>query len=102
MFYGKNETIRDQNKKKVGQEFKANGHLFFDFRKIRQEDFEHYQTSEKRIDLKVETYFVPALYNDEIMESHKIKIDNDLYNVTAIDPSTDRFTMFWYLSKLGR
>ena len=96
LFYGRIGTKRNDLGKKVGQEFSSSGHLFFDYKSIRQSDIENYQTTDKKLDLKVHTYYIPG-----VNDSHKVEIDNDLYNVVKIDPSNDRKTMYWYLSKLG-
>lgn len=96
--YGTVQTKRDEKtKKKEGEEFKAAGKLYFDYRSIRQEDYSTYNTDNQKVDLKLETYFVPG-----VEKSHKVMLDGDIYNIFGIDPSDDRRTLFWYLSKVGR
>lgn len=94
--YGTVQTKRNKvTRKEEGQEFTSDGKLFFDFKTIRQQDYDLYQTPEQTLDVKVQTYFVPG-----VEDSHKVKLDGDLFNINRIDLSSDRQTMFLYLSKL--
>lgn len=96
--YGTIQTKRNEKtKKKEGEEFNKLGELYFDYRRIRQEDYSTYHTEESKLDLKVETFFVPG-----VEKSHKVMLGEDIYNISGVDPSNDRTTLFWYLSKRGR
>ena len=94
--YGKTETVRDSTKKVVGESFKSDGELYYNFYNIRQSDNEVYGTNDLSVDIKIKTYFI-----ESVKKSQKVLLDGDVYNITSIDPTADRRYMFWYLSKAG-
>ena len=98
LHYGTIKTKRNELKEKVGLEFVESGFLFFDFKQIRQEDTEIYDIGKDQTsNLKVQTYYVDGI--DKNVQ--KVVYKNDYYEVKNIDPSNDRKTMFWYLTKKG-
>lgn len=96
--FGTIETKRNVNREKIGFKFNDVGLLFFNYRQIRVEDQDYFSVAkDNAANLKIETY-----YRDGIdKESHKAVINGDYYEITALDPSNDRRTMFWYLTKKG-
>ncbi|SFH68639.1 phage head closure protein [Pisciglobus halotolerans] len=94
--FGRTETVRNAEKKIIGERFILNGSLFFNYTTIRQVDFDFYGTHDKTVDLKVKTFYVKG-----IEESHKVLIDEVLYDITDTDPTTDRRYLFWYLQRVG-
>ncbi|KRK79455.1 hypothetical protein FD03_GL000584 [Companilactobacillus nodensis DSM 19682 = JCM 14932 = NBRC 107160] len=98
LHYGTIKTKRNALKEKVGLEFVESGFLFFDFKQIRQEDTEIYDIGKDQTsNLKVQTYYIDGI--DKNIQ--KVVYKNDYYEVKNIDPSNDRKTMFWYLTKKG-
>lgn len=96
--FGTIETKRNANREKIGFEFNKAGLLFFNYRQIRVEDQDYFKVAkDSTANLKIETYY----YKGIDKESHKAVINGDYYEITAIDPSNDRRTMFWYLVKKG-
>lgn len=96
--FGTIKTKRNANREKIGFEFNKAGLLFFNYRQIRVEDQDYFKVAKDSMaNLKIETYY----YNSIDKESHKAVINGDYYEITAIDPSNDRKTMFWYLVKKG-
>lgn len=96
--YGEVIPIRDEGTRKMtGESFNSLGSLFFSLESIRQGDFDQYGNKNQAVDLKLSTYF-----SLDIEKAHKIKIDNELYEITAIDPDKEKINMYWYLAKLGR
>lgn len=94
--YGKTETIRDSKRKQIGEKFNSKGDLYFNYKSIRQSDYDLYGTTDQSLDLKIYSFF-----DKDVEKSHKVLIEKTLYNVTKIDPTNDRKYMYWYLTKVG-
>ena len=94
--YGSINTVRDNNGKKKGEEFTSLGFLFFNYASIRQGDIEFYGAKDITVDLKIKTYFA-----NDVQKSHKVKFDNEVYEVISLDPDIKRTYMYWYLTKVG-
>lgn len=94
--YGSIKTVRNKEGKKIGEEFTSLGFLFFNYASIRQGDIEFYGAKDVTVDLKIKTYFAR-----DVQKSNKIKFENEVYEVIAIDPDMKRTYMYWYLTKVG-
>ena len=94
--FGKTATQRDEHAKIIGDGFERFGELFFNYQTIRQSDFEQYGTTDLSVDLKVKTYYTP-----NVEKSHKVIINDSIYEITGIDPDKERIYLYWYLSKVG-
>lgn len=94
--FGKTATQRDESAKIIGDGFSKLGELFFKYQTLRQADFEQYETTERSVDLKIKTYYTP-----KVEKSHKVIIDNSIYEITGIDPDLERIFLYWYLTKVG-
>ena len=96
--YGTIQTVRDEKtSKKIGEAFLKIGELFFNFASINVK-FDTFQVSSlSTVDLKVKCYFVRGL-----QKSHKIKIENELFEVESLDPTRDRRYIFLFLRKVGK
>lgn len=94
--FGKIQTVRGKNNKidKSADPFNEMGKLYFNFKTIRQDDAEQYGGKRKVVDLKVKSYYLP-----DVLKTHKVKIEEELYDINAVDPDTQRKYMYWYLSK---
>ncbi|KRK83465.1 hypothetical protein FC78_GL001421 [Companilactobacillus bobalius DSM 19674] len=98
LHYGTIKTKRNELKEKIGFDLIEAGFLFFDYKQIRQEDEELFDSGKDQTsNLKVETFFVPGI--DKNIQ--KVAINDDYYEIEYIDLSTDRQKMFWYLTKEG-
>ncbi|MBC2106145.1 phage head closure protein [Listeria booriae] len=96
--FGKIETKRNPDTRtNIGENFKVIGELFFAQKSLRQQDFDMYGSKDKTVSMKVKTYFMVG-----VEDSHKVMIDDDVYEITNIDPDGDNFFMFWYLTKVGK
>lgn len=96
--FGKIVTKRNEKKENIGFDFDELGFLFFNYRQIREEDLSHFDVAKgSSTDLKVQTFYTTGVDK----RIHKAVINNDYYEITAIDPSSDRKTMYWYLTKKG-
>lgn len=95
--YGTVKTLRDEKTaKKMGEEFQPEGHLFFNFSTI-NEKFDVFQVgSLSSVDLKIKCYYVQGL-----QDSHKVKIEHDLFEIVSKDVSRDRRYVFLFLRKVG-
>lgn len=99
LHYGTIKTKRNELKEKIGFDMDEAGYLFFNFRQIRQEDQDVYGVGKDQTsDLKVETYYREGIDK----QLHKAVINGEYYEIKYIDPSNDRRTMFWYLTKKGQ
>ena len=94
--YGSIETLRNDEGKKKGEEFTSLGFLFFNYAGIRQGDIDFYGNLDKTVDLKVKTFFAK-----DVQKSHKVKFEDEVYEVIALDPDIKRKYMYWYLTKVG-
>lgn len=94
--FGEVRTNRDpETLKVIGHGFVVSGELFYTHETIRQGDVDFYGGLDQGIDLKIKTHYVT-----EWRESMKVRIKDELYDVTAMSPSNDRRELYWYLSKI--
>ncbi|MGU9987997.1 hypothetical protein ACQ5RK_05900 [Latilactobacillus curvatus] len=94
--FGEIKTKRNEKKEKTGFEFIEQGFLFFNYKQIREEDQSHFDAGKATAtNLKVQTFYKNAIDK----QVQKALINDDYYEITAIDPSNDRKTMYWYLTK---
>lgn len=96
--YGKIQTLRDEKtSKKKGEAFRAQGELFFNFVSINAK-FDAFQVSSlSAVDIKVKCYFIK-----DLQKSHKIKIEDELFEIESMDPTRDRRYIFLFLRKVGQ
>lgn len=96
--YGKKTSQRDPiTRKYIGEVFKDEGHLYFDYRSLRQSGYFVSDANISKSDIKVVTY-----YNPEISESHKVVIEGIEYDIVTLDVSDDKWYMYWYLQRVGK
>lgn len=96
--YGKKTSIRDPiTRKYIDEVFKDEGHLYFDYRSLRQSGYFVSDANINKSDIKVVTY-----YNSVITESHKVVIEGIEYDIVALDVSDDKWYMYWYLQRVGK
>lgn len=94
--FGEIKTKRNEKKEKTGFEFIEQGFLFFNYKQIREEDQSHFDAGKATAtNLKVHTFYKNGIDK----QVQKALINDDYYEITAIDPSNDRKTMYWYLTK---
>lgn len=96
LFYGTIVTERDSQRKVTGTKFNSLGHLFFNWSSINQRFDEWNVGNLSEVSLKVKTYF-----NQEIHQSHKVQIEQALYEIITIDPTNDKRYVYLFLKKVG-
>ncbi|WP_164470871.1 phage head closure protein [Vaginisenegalia massiliensis] len=94
--YGQLKTLRDAQRRNIGQEFNKLGFLFFNFVSINQRYDEFKVGSLSEVEQKVKVY-----YTEDIQKSHRVRIENIVYEILTMDPSYDRKYMFLFLQKVG-
>lgn len=73
------------------------GKLCFDYRNIRQEDYEFAEQMDKHLTVKVS-----APLRKDITTNHLAIIDNVLYAIIQIDPDRAAKEMFFYLTEVRK
>lgn len=92
--YGEVETIYDNARKKIGEDFKVLEKLMFEKMSIREQDYVLANSLGKTLDLKVK---VPLR---KLGTDKKIKIDNVIYDIYRIDE--DDFNTYLYLQAVKK
>ena len=94
--YGEILTERDSHKKKTGERFIQLDSLFFNYASINQSFDEWHVGNLQEVTLKVKVYFTKNLHR-----SHRVDIENELYEIKHIDPDNDRKYAYLFLKKVG-
>lgn len=95
--YGQVVTLRDnKTRAKVGESFSSLGALHFDFMSINAKYDSYTVASLDKVDIKVKIYFV-----SDLQKSHKIKINDELYEIEALDVAKGRRYAYLFLRKVG-
>lgn len=95
--YGLIKTKRDTSTaKKLGEGFVKNGSLFFSYQSINAR-FDTFQVSSlSAVDVKVRCFYVK-----DFEKSHKVKINQSLYEVEGLDIDQSQEYMYLFLRKVG-
>lgn len=93
-YFGKVNPILGKGNKKIGEEFKEEGYLFFELMSARNEDAITADAMGYVIDKKIKAHYLPSLTS-----AHKVRIKDQLYDIKSLD--NDRTNMFLYLQKAG-
>lgn len=94
LLIGKKTTLRDENRVKTGTKFVISQKLYFLYKQIREQDFMFFKGYDSLDSLKVKTYCVDKVRNDEI-----VNLNGDYYTIVRVDYDNDRKYMYLYLSK---
>lgn len=94
LFYGKIEPVYNSAKKKIGENFKEIGHLFYQELSSRDSDNITANALGYVIDKKVKTP-----YCEKIKTFHKVKINDVFFDVVSLD--NDKINSFIYLQRVG-
>ena len=98
--YGHNTVIRNDTRKRIGEQFTAEGKLAFKLLSARDQDYEFAGIKGASLDLKVKTPFPPSFRN--ITKSNlKCLIDGNIYDVIKVDGDSDRRYLYFYLQNVG-
>lgn len=94
LYYGKMENQFGKGNKKIGEQFKEEGNLYYELMSARDSDNITANAIGYTIDKKVKTHYCPVLKT-----SHKVKINDLLYDLVSLD--NDRVNTFIYLQRAG-
>lgn len=93
--YGSIEPVFNSYKKKVGEEFKEKGKLFFKQLSARENDVIRCNSLGYSLDIKVKVLYRPNLINAD-----KVIIDNTTYDIGYLDRDGKSY-IYLYLQKAG-
>ncbi|MGF3214607.1 phage head closure protein [Facklamia sp. P12945] len=96
LFFGEIKTERDAHRKVTGKRFVRTGNLFFNYVSINQRFDEYHVGHLSEVSLKVKVYFTK-----DIHKSHKVEIENVMYEILTMDPDIDRKYIYLFLKKVG-
>lgn len=94
LYYGKVNPIYGKGNKKIDEEFNQEGKLYFEQLSARDSDNITANAMGYTIDKKVKTH-----YCRKLKTSHKVKINDLLYDVVSLD--NDKVNSFIYLQRVG-
>lgn len=94
--FGNKKLIKNSLKQIEKEEFVKKGKLFFSIKNCKIDDFKMYFGIDKKVDLKLKTY-----YMKELKESHIVKIGKCYYDINLIDYDENKQYMYIYLQKRG-
>lgn len=94
LIYG-NEENKRVNGRLISTVFQEVGTLAFNYKTIRESDYTLFSNLANITTLKVKTYFDESVD----VKKHKVKIDDEIYNITRLDNDETRSYMFWYLER---
>lgn len=94
LYYGKIQTLYGKGNKKTGENFVGEGKLYYELMSARDSDNMTANAIGYTIDKKVKTH-----YSTKIKTSHKIKINDLLFDIVSLD--NDRVNTFLYLQRVG-
>lgn len=94
LYYGKIESIFNENRKKMGEDFIVKGSLYFEQMSARDSDILQASNMGYVVDLKLK---VP--YRPEISSKDKVKIGTKMYDIQKFDSTSDY--IYLYLQRVG-
>lgn len=94
--FGTVESLFNVNRKKIGEDFKSKGRLFYTEMSARDSDILQASNMGYVIDLKIKTP-----YRKEVSSKHKVKIGAEIFDIQKLDFDKRKREMFLYLQKVG-
>lgn len=98
--YGHKETKLGDGNKRIGEEFREKGTLFFEELHTREQDYQKFSTMGKTLSIKVRTQY-PPFFKKVSKADMLIFIDEDCYEVIDVNSDKEKVFLYWYLSKVG-
>lgn len=96
MEFGYENHIRE-NGKLIRSDFVVKGKLNFANKNLRESDYSIYEHLDRVTTKKVKTYYI-----EDVQRQYKVKINDEIYDITAIDPDADETYMYWYLERVKK
>lgn len=91
LFVGSYNELYDDLNNVIGKEFIRHGKLFYKLYSITEKD--KYLNEDLQIDMKIK------IKNNNVINTNQvINLDNKLYSISKIDKSSDRLSLFLYLT----
>lgn len=100
LIYGHQEIKRNEQRKRIGTEFKPVDELAFSVVSARESDYDMAQASGYSLDLKLKTW-CPPNFNKIKKTNLACEIDEIEYDVIKSDADKDRRYLYWYLQEVG-
>lgn len=96
--FGHNETVRSENRKRIGEKFVPEGNLFYRRLSVRTDDYLKFGALGKTLDLKVKAPLPPSL---KLLDADTTiaRIDQVDYQVITYD--RDSYYLYLYLHKVN-
>lgn len=97
--YGQQEIKRNDQRKRIGTEFKPAGELAFSLVSARDQDYSMAYATQSSLDLKVKTRYPPGF---SIRKTNlSCRIDKVDYDVIKCDWDKEKRYLFWYLQEVS-
>lgn len=97
--YGKQEVVRNQQRKREGTIFNPTGHLAFSLVSARDKDYSMAYATESTLDLKVKTRYPPDFKAKK--SNLSCRIDSVVYDVIKCDWDKEKRYLYWYLQEVS-